>query len=330
MTYLFILRVGCVVKDRDKPYLIYFPLSRLNMRHTFCLMAALAITISLSNTCVNAEELFTVSDGNVVNVVDTSTPTIVTRSGSITGLAATESIFGVDYRANGGGIYALGSLGNVYTIDQNSYAATQVGSTLSPGLAGTSFALDFNPNAAGGTLFRFISDTDNNRVIDSTTGGYFGTPDKTPVFYPAGDANAGVDPNIQGIAYDNNVLGSTATQQYGIDANLGILTTVANNAGTLASIGSLGLAGALLTDEVAFDISGDTGIAYASLQTVGGTSQLYEIDLTSGNATLTGVIGGGATVRDFTVIPTAAIPEPSSLALFGVVLTGLVTRRRRG
>lgn len=298
------------------------------MRHTLCLMAALAITISLSNTCVKAEELFTVTDGNDVNVVDTNAPTIVTRSGSISGLAATESILGVDYRANGGGIFALGSLGNVYTIDQNSYAATQVGSTLSPALAGSSFALDFNPNAAGGSLFRFISDTDNNRVIDSTTGGYFGAADKTPVFYAAGDANDGVDPNIQGIAYDNNVLGSTATQQYGIDADLGVLTTVANNAGTLETVGSLGLAGALLTDEVAFDISGTTGTAYASLQTVGGTSQLYEIDLTNGNATLSGVIGGAATVRDFTVIP-SAVPEPSALTLLGLMMTGLVARRRR-
>ena len=80
------------------------------MRHSLKMMAAIAIAIPFSNANVNAEDLFTVTDGNVVNVVDTDAPTVVTRTGSISGLAAAESIFGLDYRANGGGIYAVGSL----------------------------------------------------------------------------------------------------------------------------------------------------------------------------------------------------------------------------
>ncbi|MEM9412565.1 MAG: PEP-CTERM sorting domain-containing protein [Planctomycetota bacterium] len=39
-------------------------------------------------------------------------------------------------------------------------------------------------------------------------------------------------------------------------------------------------------------------------------------------------MGGGSTVRDFTIVPTA-IPEPSSFAVCGLVLAGLVTRRRK-
>lgn len=292
------------------------------------LFLATATLFSFATGQANAEDLFTVTDANVVNVVDTNTPTLVSRTGTISGLAASETIFGLDYRVNGGGIYAVGSLGNVYTIDQNSFAATQVGSTLSPALVGSSFAFDFNPMAAGGILSRIISDTDNNRVIDSTTGGYFGAADKDPVEYVMGDANEGADPNIQGIAYDNNVVGSMMTQQYGIDAGLGVLVTVANNDGFLETVGSLGAGGIGLTDEVAFDISGDTGIAYASLQTAGGLSQLFTVDLDTGAATFGGVVGTGATVRDFTIIPTA-VPEPSSLVFTGLLLTGLVGRRRR-
>lgn len=298
------------------------------MKQLNLMLLATAAIISLSAAQASAEDLFTVTDGNVVNVVDTASPTSIIRTGSITGLAATETIFGLDYRANGGGIYAIGSLSNVYTIDQNSFVATQVGSTLSPVLDGSSFAFDFNPSAAGGTLWRVISDLDDNRVIDSTTGDYFGSTEKTDVFYAPGDANDGANPNIQGIAYDNNVMGATSTQQYGIDADLGILTTVANNAGTLETIGSLGSAGADLTNEVAFDISGASGIAYASLQSTGGSSQLYTIDLNSGAATLAGVIGNGDTVRDFTIIP-SAVPEPSSLVFTGLLLAGFAGRRRR-
>ncbi len=297
------------------------------MRLYLLMLAALVGNVFLTHASATAEDLYTVTDNNVVNVIDSNSPTVVTRSGSISGLAATESIFGLDYRANGGGIYAVGSLGNIYTIDQTTFNATSVGSALTPALVGNSFAFDFNPSAAGGILSRIISDTDNNRVIDSTTGGYFGAPDKTAVFYNAGDANEGANPNIQGIAYDNNVLGAMTTQQYGIDADLGILTTVANNAGTLETVGSLGL-GSTLNNELAFDISGDTGIAYASLQVGNGNSELYTIDLATGAASLQGTIGGGVTVRDFTVVP-SAIPEPSSLGLLGVIAIGLAHRRKR-
>jgi hypothetical protein len=296
------------------------------MRLTFLLATAIAVATTFSSDQSSAEDLFTVTADNSVNVVDSASPTSVIRSGSISGLSASETIFGLDYRANGGGIYAISSLNNVYTIDQNSFAATQVGS-LSEALVGSSFAYDFNPSAAGGILSRIISDTDNNRVIDSTTGDYFGSTDKTPVFYNTGDANEGVNPNIQGIAYNNNVLGATTTQQFGIDATLGIVTTVANNAGTLDTVGSLGLGA--LTNEVAFDISGDTGTAFASLQLVGGESQLYTIDLDTGAATLVGGIAGGATVRDFTIVPVAAVPEPSSLIFCASALAAFVSRRRR-
>jgi hypothetical protein len=297
------------------------------MRYFSFTMVAIVVSLACSNSETIAEDLFAATTGNNVVVVDTSAPTTVIRSGAITGLAASEAIFGLDYRANGGGVYAIGSLGNVYTIDQNSFAATQVGSTLSPALVGSSFAFDFNPSAAGGILSRIISDADNNRVIDSTTGGYFGTTDKTPVFYLAGDQNEGADPNIQGIAYDNNVSGSTATQQYGIDADLGILTTVANNAGTLETVGSLGAIGNGLTNELGFDISGATGTAFASLQTAGGPSQLHTIDLNTGAASLVGVLGGGETIRDFTIVPTA-VPEPSSTILLGLFLPAFFGRRR--
>ncbi len=305
------------------------------MRRQLVCLAIAAIALASPNTAVQAEDLFAVTDNNQILTFDSATPGI-TSGGAITGLSAGENIVGLDYRANGGNIYAVSDADNFYTINQNSFAASLVGA-LSPTLDGSSYAYDYNPVAAGGILSRIISaDTNTNRVLDSTTGGFFGTPvDKTPVFYGPGDVNEGpagnpTNPNIQGIAYNGNTSGSSATQQYGIDPTLGVVVTVANNAGTLGTVGSLftGPNTPLLSDEVTFDISGSSGDAFATLQTAGLTS-LYSVDLTTGAATPIGLVGTGTTtIRGLTAVPTA-VPEPSSLALVMTGLGALLTRRRR-
>ena len=304
------------------------------------LAAAFAIA-TVTNVCesqLSAEDLFTIDDNNVYEIFDTANPTIVTQSGTITGLANPgEIIEGIDYRANGGGIWAVTDANHVYNIDRDTFVATQVGTQLTPGLVGSTFGLDYNPSASngtsGGSLFRIISgNTQNNRVIDSATGAYFGTTDKTPVFYETGDVNEGATPQIEGIAYDNNIVDATSTQQFGIDGGLGILTTVGNNAGNLATVGSLGLANPLTTN-LGFDISGDTGIAFASLQFDRAAPQLYTIDLDTGAASLVGLFGDGSRdITDITIIPVAAataVPEPSSALVLLAGLGAICFRRKR-
>jgi len=98
------------------------------------------------------------------------------------------------------------------------------------------------------------------------------------------------------------------------------------NAGTLNSIGSLGVnAGSI----AGFDISGTSGIAYAALD-IGGLSSLYTINLTTGSASLVGGIGSGLSVSGLTVSP---VPEPEHYAMIaaGSLLGfGLLRRRSKG
>ena len=244
--------------------------------------------------------------------------------GTVRGLVAGENLEVIDYRPATNELYAVSDFDNVYTIDQDTFDATLVGS-FSPRLVGTSFAFDFNPAFMDGEFARIISDTDNNRVISGETGQYLGDPDKTMVFYPNGDANAGRDPNLVGIAYTNSVAGATTTQQYGLDRNTGDLVTVANNAGTLGTVGSLGFGDpASFTNEAGFDISGQTGTAFAALQP-GPNSNLYTVDLGTGNANFVGVFGSGDVIRDLAVVP---IPEPTAAGLLGLAGLGLLRRRK--
>jgi hypothetical protein len=83
--------------------------------------------------------------------------------------------------------------------------------------------------------------------------------------------------------------------------------------------------GALMVDTsdlVGFDISGNSGIAFASLTLSDGFSDLYTIDLATGAATRIGDIGAGTlAVRGIAV---GAVPEPATITLFGLGIAGLL------
>lgn len=286
-------------------------------------IATAVLTLSVQQDA-SAERLFGLTTQNWISVFDSSSPGDTIGGGAVTGLQTNDVLVAMDYQPASGNVLLLGSQSNVYqlnSINGSDFGATLL-NTLDPTLVGTSMAFDFNPAFMSGAFARIITDTNDNRVIGGADGEYLPPVEKTDVFYAVGDANEGTDPNIAGIAYDTNIAGATGTQQYGIDASLGVLTTVANNAGTLETIGSLGIAGSI-TNELGFDISGATGTAFASIQT-GPNSQLYTIDLGSGAASTLGQIGSGDLIRDITTVP---IPEPSSCVL--LVIGGIALLRHR-
>ena len=93
----------------------------------------------------------------------------------VVGLAAGETLVGIDYRPADSLLYALASSGKVYTVDPSTGVAT-LKSTLkaaagddSPftALAGTRFGVDFNPAA---DRLRVVSDTGQSLRINVDTG----------------------------------------------------------------------------------------------------------------------------------------------------------------
>lgn len=123
----------------------------------------------------------------------------------------------------------------------------------------------------------------------------------TDAFYAEGDMSEGAEPLIFANAYTNAIGGMTAqsTAQYALDARANALVTLANNAGTLESVGLLTLDGEAVdvVDWGGFDIVSPeegTDMAYAILQIDGeDTAGLYMVDLSSGALTDLGELGMG-------------------------------------
>jgi len=279
------------------------------------LAAVLAPIASAASSFVLVENMGSYSfDG-----FNSNQPGAPVSSAAVTGLSAGEVLNGLDYRPATRTFYAIGQSNNVYVIDPGTGIASSIG-THSQTVPGSLFGFDFNPSFTSGRFARIISDQNDNRVIDGVDGSYLGSIEKIDVFYPAGDANAGLNPEISHIAYTNSVPGATSTQQYGIDTNLNVLTTVANNAGTLGTVGSLGINAGTLGG---FDINGLTGEAILGFQNGDGTSGIFSVDLVTGAATSLGSFQGNI------IGLTTSIPEPSRALLLSFAGLSLVMRRRR-
>lgn len=153
-------------------------------------------------------------------------------SATISGLQAGETVLGIDFRPLTGQLYALGSNSWVYRIDPTTGAATFAFSFnanltgLPVQLSGTAFGFDFNPQV---DRLRIISNTGQNlRVVPDTAAmGVAGTTFTDGALNPQ-------PANVDAVAYDNNMAGTTSTELYVLEASTDRLYEMdPPNAGTL-------------------------------------------------------------------------------------------------
>ena len=212
----------------------------------------------------------------------------------MTGLAAGEVVAGMDMRPKDGGLYVLttqGSVARVQRVDPVTGALT-AGVTLAADP--TDLSAPFTTLTVGsGAGADFNPVPDRLRITTVGNQSIRVNPD-TGVAFTDGDLDPG-DPSVVGSAYLNAWPGALTTTLYDVDyATDQLLIQNPPNNGTLVPVG-VGLGIDLDTPgTVGFDIAAEdnTGFLAAS---VGGTVNLYSVDLTTGAATAVGAIGTGTT-----------------------------------
>lgn len=248
-----------------------------------------------------AETVFAVTEGQVLIRFNAGTPRHIEQRSPLSGLAAGDTLVGIDFRVARGVLYGVTSAGRLVTIDTTTGAVTPVGSAPAVALQGSRFGVDFNPAA---DRVRVVSDSGQNLRLHPDTGALVATDP------PLASATAGGPaPRLAGAGYTYNKQNDKLTTNYALDIGRGWLVTqgsveafepvVSPNTGSIFDVGALGT-GAV--DDAAFDIADTDNAALAALRQGGGT-RLFSIDLATGRATLLGTVGNGGPLRGIAIQP---------------------------
>ena len=261
-----------------------------------------------------AEKAVAVTASNKLLKFNAGRPGRILATLNITGLQPSETLLGIDYRVAKDQLYALGSSGRLYTINEDTAAATVVGMPFAVKLEGTQFGFDFNPTV---DRIRVVSNTGQNLRLHPDTGAVVdgnatleGVQTDGKLAYAAGDVNFGKSPMAVGAAYSYNKADTKITTNFALDAATGALVTqgsregvmpaVSPNTGQFFTIGSLGIA----FNNASFDIQALSDVAFAALNSDASmASRWVTIDLKTGAAKSLGSIGGGERVVGIAMEP---------------------------
>jgi len=282
---------------------IPIPTSRSILLRSCVLAAAILPAAAVP---AGAATAYALTAGGLIVTVDTNAPHIEVFTRPLRGMQPGEVALAIDLRPATGQIYLLGSASRLYTVGPGTGQLEPVSTgPFTPALSGTAFGFDFDPVT---DQIRVVSNTGQNLRLDPASGTVVAVD--TPLT-PGGS-------HVVASAYANNHAGADVTQLYGIDTVTDQLVLLNPAGGTVVPVGPLGVD---TSDEAAFDISANDGIAYAAL-TVGGITRLYIVNLATGAATPIATPGTifASPIRGFTVlsrgVPMVALRNGTELARF--------------
>lgn len=216
-------------------------------------------------------DLIALTEAGQIVSVNRDAPSALISTQMVSGLQANDSLVGIDYRPADGQLYAVGALGNIYTVDPSTGVATLKSSLMNTdltaafgGITGNPslMSVDFNPVA---DRLRVVGNDGQNLRINVDTGATI----------IDGTVNGGTNPMVTSVAYTNSFAGTGSTRMFNIDISQDRLYQQDANVGTLLTSAPLGVNA---MGSSGFDIDGINNMGYAALK-VGNSLQLHSIDL---------------------------------------------------
>lgn len=262
-----------------------------------------------------AEKVVAVTGSHQLIKFNAGQPQKILASMPIKGLAPGETILGIDYRVSKDALYALGSSGRLYVLDESTAQLTAVGAApFAVKLDGNQFGFDFNPTV---DRIRVISNSGQNLRLHPDTGAVVdsnpnveGVQIDGPLAYAPSDVNATKKPSVVGAAYSYNKFDPKITTNFALDAATGALVTqgsregvqpaVSPNTGQLFTVGKLGVN----FDDAAFDIQQLSDVAFTALsgKELRGV-RWYTLDLKTGEARFIGTVDTRDGIRAMAMEP---------------------------
>jgi hypothetical protein len=261
----------------------------------FRLFLFFVFLFGLNSIELNAQKMYGYSDGNIISF-DVQNPGVVTNLGNISFLPADTELLAWDFRPNTGELFGLSGnrfTGHTFVVRINilTRSASRIGPGFNIQFGDGPVRMDFNPTV---DRIRVVTATGRNYRINPITGTIAATDGN--LAYSGSDVNSGVTPRIRAAAYTNSYIASTSTTLYNYDAALNVLVTQSPpNDGILNTVGPSNLSfdsTAIIDMDILSGPPGTPNRAYmvASADKLG-SSQLYSMNLSTGEATLIGNVG---------------------------------------
>jgi hypothetical protein len=260
---------------------------------------------------------------------DAASPGTLTRIGLITGLGGL-LVAGIERRPATGQLYALGynnsataGQAQLFVINSATAVATPVGPSIPLNLSSGLFRIGFAFDPATDEV-RVVSAAGYNYRLNPTSGALLAA--ETSLSYAAADPRAGQTPEVGSIAFSLGNAGRLP-MAFGIDKTAGTVVMLNPAAtGTLNTVGLLGinLNTALSSIGIGSNAVAGTFTVYlvrsALTQPFVAIAHWYQVDPTTGAATLLGTIGpanGLNFISDIAVAPSVVSATRTGAALSG-------------
>jgi trimeric autotransporter adhesin len=271
----------------------------------FCMLAALLLASISLQAAAQTPRIYAYNNSNshLVSFSADAPGTLLTDI-ALTGLAGPERVVGMDFAPRSDELYGVAvnfstNASRMVKIDRITGAIT----TIAPGLGALAIGggyFGISISSFSGLMY-ITNGTSNVTAIPTVTSS---AANNTSYAYAVGDVSFGVTPIITNLAHTPSVGATQPDTLYGISPNGSAITlvrigaanggTASQQAGQLSTIGPLGV-GIIPEGYGGFDIQAGTNTAYAALRvgptTAGAANNLYTVNLTTGAATLVGVIG---------------------------------------